>query len=68
MEKISKKADRKTEVKSIVELAKVSAKIERCRLKMGMTQKELAKYMGVTQEMVSKWENREYEFYNSFVE
>ena len=52
----------KAEVKSIVELAKISAKIERCRLEMGMTQKEFAQYMGVTQGMVSKWESREYNF------
>jgi transcriptional regulator with XRE-family HTH domain len=29
---------------------------------MGMTQKEFADYMGVTQGMVSKWESREYNF------
>lgn len=50
------------EVKTIVELAKISAKIERCRIDMGMTQKEFAAYMGVTQGMVSKWESREYNF------
>lgn len=50
------------EVKTIVELAKISARIERYRIEMGMTQKEFAKYMGVTQGMVSKWESREYNF------
>lgn len=50
------------EVKTIVELAKISARIERSRLEMGMTQKEFAEYMGVTQGMVSKWESREYNF------
>ena len=50
------------EVKTTVELAKISARIERCRLEMGMTQQEFAKYMGVTQGMVSKWESREYNF------
>lgn len=50
------------EVKTTVELAKISAKIERCRLDLGMTQKEFADYMGVTQGMVSKWESREYNF------
>ena len=50
------------EVKSIVELAKISAKIERCRLELGMTQIEFADFMGVTQGMVSKWESREYNF------
>ncbi len=51
-----------SEVKSIVELAKISATIERCRIDMGFTQKEFADYMGVTQGMVSKWESREYNF------
>lgn len=51
-----------SEVKTIVELAKISAQIERCRLEMDMTQKEFAEYMGVTQGMVSKWEGREYNF------
>jgi len=51
-----------SEVKSLVELAKISARIERCRLDMGMTQMEFAQYMGVTQAMVSKWESREYNF------
>lgn len=50
------------EIKTTVELAKISAKIERCRLELGMTQKEFADYMGVTQGMVSKWESREYNF------
>lgn len=50
------------EVKTIVELAKISARIERCRIEMGMTQLEFAKYMGVSQGMVSKWESREYNF------
>lgn len=50
------------EVKTTIELAKISAKIERCRLDLGMTQKEFADYMGVTQGMVSKWESREYNF------
>ena len=50
------------EVKTIVELAKISAKIELARLDLGMTQKEFAEYMGVTQGMISKWESREYNF------
>ena len=50
------------EVKTIVELAKISARIERCRIEMGMTQQEFAKHMGVSQGMVSKWESREYNF------
>lgn len=50
------------EVKTTIELAKISARIERCRIDMGMTQQEFADYMGVTQGMVSKWESREYNF------
>lgn len=50
------------EVKTMVELAKISARIERCRIEMGMTQQEFAEYMGVSQGMVSKWESREYNF------
>ena len=50
------------EVKSIVQLAKISAQIERCRLDMEMTQKEFAQYLGVSQGMVSRWENRDYNF------
>ncbi len=50
------------EIKTTIELAKISAKIERCRLELGMTQIEFAKYMGVTQGMVSKWESRDYNF------
>ena len=50
------------EVKTTVELAKISAKIERCRLELQMTQKEFADYMGVSQGMISKWESREYNF------
>ena len=50
------------EVKSIVQLAKISAQIERCRLDMEMTQEEFAQYLGVSQGMVSRWENRDYNF------
>ena len=50
------------EVKTIVDLAKISTRIERYRIEMGMTQQEFAEYMGVSQGMVSKWESREYNF------
>jgi len=50
------------EIKTLVELARISAKIELARLDRGMTQKEFADFMGVTQGMVSKWESREYNF------
>lgn len=52
----------KAEVKSTIELAKISARLEMKRLDLGMTQKEFADYMGVSQGMVSKWESREYNF------
>jgi len=50
------------EVKTIVDLAKISARIERYRIELGMTQQEFAEYMGVSQGMISKWESREYNF------
>lgn len=52
----------RTEIKSTVELARVSAMIERKRHDKEMTQKEFAAFMGVTQGMVSKWESRDYNF------
>ncbi len=50
------------EVKAMTTLAKLSACIELRRRDMGMTQKEFADYLGVTQGMVSRWEGREYNF------
>lgn len=50
------------ELKTIVELAKISAQIESSRLNLNMNQTEFAKYMGVTQGMISKWESRDYNF------
>ena len=40
-----------TEIKTFTELAKISARIERCRIDMHMTQQEFA-----------QWESREYNF------
>ncbi len=51
-----------SEIKTVIELAKISAKIERARLDLGMTQIEFAEFMGVTQGMISKWESRDYNF------
>lgn len=51
-----------SEINSIKELAKISAKIEMKRNELGMTQKEFAKMMNVSQGMVSKWESGEYNF------
>lgn len=44
------------------QLALISAAIELWRVENNMTQKEFAKFMGVTQSMVSKWESGEYNF------
>ena len=43
-------------------LAVISAKIYTKRTKMGMGQKEFAKYMGVSQGMISRWESGTYNF------
>ncbi len=50
------------EVESLIIMARISAKIERRRLDMGLTQKEFAEFLGVSQSMISKWESREYNF------
>ena len=41
---------------------RVSDIIHQKRVELNMTQKEFAKYMGVTQGMVSKWESFSYNF------
>lgn len=43
-------------------MAIISAEIQLARLEKGWSQKEFAKLMGVTQGMVSKWENGDYNF------
>ncbi|MBR1701541.1 MAG: helix-turn-helix transcriptional regulator [Lachnospiraceae bacterium] len=43
-------------------LGEVSAAIVKKRLGLGMTQKEFAKYVGVSQGMVSRWEGGDYNF------
>lgn len=40
----------------------IAMKIIDKRLSMGMSQKEFAKHLGVSQSMVSKWESCEYNF------
>ena len=50
------------EIKTLVDLAKISASIEAKRIEMNMTQAQFAKYMNVSQGMISKWESREYNF------
>ncbi len=49
-------------VKTIKEMAIISAYIESERRALGMSQKQFAEYMGVSQGMVSKWESGEYNF------
>lgn len=41
---------------------RISQKIEQCRLALGMTQTEFAKYMHVSQTMISNWESKKYNF------
>lgn len=43
-------------------LAKVSTMIFKARIDRGMTQKEFAELLGVSQGMVSKWESEDYNF------
>lgn len=43
-------------------LSVISAKIYTKRTKMGMDQKAFARYMGVTQGMISRWESGTYNF------
>ena len=52
----------KSDIYAASVIAKVSAFIINYRYKTGMTQKEFAEFMGITQGMVSKWESAEYNF------
>ena len=52
----------KDEIKQIKELVIISTKIQLARIEKGLTQKEFANLMGVTQGMVSRWESGEYNF------
>lgn len=45
-----------------IQMAKISAMLSATRIEKGMTQKEFADFMGVSQGMVSKWESEEYNF------
>lgn len=52
----------KSEFKARKELAVISMKIQLKRIELGMSQKDFAKKMHVSQGMVSKWESGEYNF------
>lgn len=43
-------------------LGEISAAIAKRRIELQMTQSEFAKYLGVSQGMVSKWESTDYNF------
>lgn len=50
------------DIKSAMVISDISSKIEIERCKRGLTQKQFAEFMGVTQGMVSKWESGDYNF------
>lgn len=50
------------DIVSAMLLGKVSAAIVQSRLDLGLTQKEFANYLGVSQGMVSRWEGGNYNF------
>ena len=52
----------KSDIYAASVIAKVSAFIINYRNRSGMTQKEFAEFMGVSQGMVSKWESAEYNY------
>ena len=52
----------KEQVKKLELIHEISMAIVHERKKLGMNQTEFAKFLGVTQGMVSKWESGEYNF------
>lgn len=50
------------DIVSAMLLGKVAAAIVQNRLDLGLTQKEFANYLGVSQGMVSRWEGGNYNF------
>ena len=52
----------KVEILTHRKQAAISSRIEMWRAEHGMTQKQFAEFVGVTQTMVSKWESGEYNF------
>lgn len=51
-----------SDLAAVSALANASVLISRARISLGYTQKQFAEYMGVSQGMVSKWENGDYNF------
>lgn len=51
-----------SDIKTSRELALISAQIELKRKQLGMNQTEFARFMNVSQGMISKWESGEYNF------
>ncbi|MEG0179610.1 MAG: helix-turn-helix transcriptional regulator [Oscillospiraceae bacterium] len=52
----------KSDVYALTAMANMSAALIKKRVSLGMTQKEFANYLNVTQGMLSRWENTEYNF------
>ena len=50
------------EIKASMVISDISSRIEKERINMGLSQKDFAKYLGVSQGMVSKWESGDYNF------
>ena len=50
------------ELKAATVISDISSRIAIERCKKRMTQKQFADFMGVTQDMVSKWESGDYNF------
>ena len=51
-----------SDLKEALCLSDIAFKICHKRISMGMSQKEFADYLGVSQGMVSRWENGDYNF------
>ncbi len=51
-----------SDIKSADVLSKIATAIILKRIELGMSQKDFAKYLGISQGMVSRWENGDYNF------
>jgi DNA-binding transcriptional regulator YiaG len=52
----------KSDIYEVKALSEISLKILKKRIELNMNQKDFAKFMNVSQSMVSKWESGEYNF------